>query len=140
MIIIFFYYFYPMFNNSTKYAIQMVVFLLKKHGAKEKYTAKEISEKLNIPSPFLSKISQKLVKKGVISSIKGKGGGFFLTKENLKMSLFDVVLIFENEDVISKCVLGLPECSDENPCVAHQFYKHFKRDLGSVLSKEIIDL
>ena len=85
----------------------MVVFLLKKHGAKEKYTAKEISEKLNIPSPFLSKISQKLVKKGVISSIKGKGGGFFLTKENLKMSLFDVVLIFENEDVISKCVLGL---------------------------------
>jgi Rrf2 family protein len=129
-----------MFNNSTKYAIQMVVFLLKRHGSKKKYTSKEIAENLNIPSAFLSKISQELVKKNIISSTKGKGGGFYLTEQNITKTLFDVILIFENEDVISKCILGLPECSDENPCIAHNIYKHFKKELGSLLVKEIIDL
>ena len=135
-----FHYICYMFNKSTKYAIQIVIFLLQKYETNNRYTAKEIAETLNIPSPFLSKISQGLVKKNIISSSKGKGGGFYLSKSNISMTLYDVILLFEQEDITTKCILGLPDCSDENPCVAHSFYIHFKKDLGTLLAKNLIDL
>jgi len=126
-----------MFSNSTKYAIRSIVYMMRNKGQK-KNTVVEMATELNIPQPFLSKILQQLAKSRIISSTKGRGGGFFLTKENMKRPLLDVVLCIEGYNVFNKCILGLEICSDENPCILHNEFKQFRLSIEHSVSEQSI--
>ena len=67
-----------MLSNSSKYAINAILYLAIHTSINNKIGVKEIAEALNIPSPFLAKILQILAKKNAISSSKGPGGGLFI--------------------------------------------------------------
>jgi len=97
-----------------------------------------LAKELSIPQPYLSKIMQQLSKGGVISSTKGRGGGFYLSKENMNRPLIDIVICIEGYNVFDKCILGLKECSDENPCLLHKYYKVFKKSLEKSVSQDSI--
>ena len=84
---------------------------------------------LDIPYPFLSKIMQQLSKSKIVSSTKGRNGGFYLSAENRKRPLVDVVICIEGDNVFKNCILGLPDCSDINPCVLHSHFKLFKNSI-----------
>jgi len=123
-----------MFSNATKYAIRTVLFLAANEEGKQKCKVSDIAKKLEIPKPFLSKILQKLAKADLISSSKGRGGGFFLTDDNLNKTLLDIIECIDGTNVLNECILGQPTCSDENPCPLHKYYKDIKRDLLTVIS------
>jgi Rrf2 family protein len=128
-----------MFSNATKYAIRTVLFLAGKEQGELKCKVSNLATELNIPKPFLSKILQKLAKANLISSAKGRGGGFYLTESNLKMTLLDIIECVEGSNVLNECILGQPTCSDENPCSLHHYYKDIKRDLLMVISDASIE-
>ncbi len=126
-----------MFSNSTKYAIRAIDYLLRNHN-NEKTSVIKLATELDIPQPFLGKIMQQLSKGGVISSTKGRGGGFYLSEENMNRPLIDIVICIEGYNVFDKCILGLKECSDENPCLLHKYYKVFKKSLEKSVSQDSI--
>ena len=127
-----------MFSNSTKYAIRAIVYMMndKENG---KNTVVEMARKLSIPQPYLSKVLQQLSKSRIISSSKGRGGGFYLTKDNMLRPLIDVVICIEGYNVFDKCFLGLPECSDENPCLLHSYFKVFKRSIEKSICEQSVE-
>lgn len=127
-----------MFSNSTKYGIRAIVYMMK-NTASERSTVVDMAADLKIPRPFLSKILQQLAKSNIISSSKGRGGGFYLSEDNLKRPLIDVVICIEGHNVFSKCILGLAECSDDNPCILHVYYKDFRASLEKSVCQESID-
>ncbi len=127
-----------MFSNSTKYAIRSVLYLRKSAVGGQKIKVDQLSEKLNIPKPYLSKVLQILAKNRIISSSKGRNGGFFLSKENLERPLIDLILCMEGHNVFDKCIIGLEHCGDVNPCILHKYFKVFKKDVNQIL--EEIDL
>ena len=126
-----------MFSNSTKYAIRTILFLAQRE-AHRKCTVEEIATELKIPRPYLSKILQQLSKDHIISSAKGRGGGFYLTAENLKRSLIDIIICIEGHNALENCLLGLPECSEKDPCIVHADYKAFRQNLEKTISKQSI--
>ena len=129
-----------MFSNSTKYAIRAIVHMLQ-HQDKGKNTVVEMATELSIPQPYLSKVLQQLSKSGIISSAKGRGGGFYLSDDNMNRPLIDVVICIEGHNVFNKCLLGLPECSDENPCILHPQFKAFKGSIEqSICNHPVEDL
>ena len=65
-----------MLSNSSKYAINAVIYLAANSSESKRIGVKEVADALHIPLPFLAKILQALVRKKVISSNKGPGGGF----------------------------------------------------------------
>jgi len=105
-----------MFSNATKYAIRTVLFLATKEGENPKCKVSDIAAELEIPKPFLSKILQKLAKADLVSSAKGRGGGFYLTDDNLAKTLLDIIECIDGTNTLNECILGQPTCSDENPC------------------------
>jgi len=127
-----------MFSNSTKYAIRAIEYLLNYQGD-DKLSVVNLATELDIPQPFLSKIMQQLSKGDVISSTKGRGGGFYLSAENMKRPLIDIVICIEGYNVFEKCILGLKECSDRNPCLLHKYYKVFKKSLEKPVSQDSIE-
>ena len=70
-----------MLSNSSKYAINAVIYLALYASPTKRLAPKDIAEALHIPTSFLAKILQILARKKVISSNKGPGGGFWLTDE-----------------------------------------------------------
>jgi Rrf2 family transcriptional regulator, iron-sulfur cluster assembly transcription factor len=126
-----------MFSNSTKYAIRSIVYMIndKDNG---KNTVVAMASKLNIPQPYLSKVLQQLSKSGIISSTKGRGGGFYLSKENLYRPLIDVVICIEGHNVFNKCILGLHECSDSDPCILHHHFRSFKMSIEKAICEQSV--
>ena len=127
-----------MLTNSSKYAIRSVLYLAVYTDETKKMGSKQVAETIKIPSPFLAKILQKLVKKGLISSTKGPKGGFYLTDENQKNSMLDIVACVEGIDLFNECFLGLPKCGDENPCAIHHMVAPFKETMISGMGDKTI--
>ncbi len=129
-----------MFSNSTQYAIRTIVHMLK-NGEENRYTIVQVASELKIPQAFLSKIMQQLSKAEIISSSKGRGGGFYLSKENMKRPLMDVIICIEGKNIFKNCILGLEQCSDINPCILHVQFGSFRDNIcKSVCDRSISDL
>ncbi|MDX2248019.1 MAG: Rrf2 family transcriptional regulator [Bacteroidia bacterium] len=108
-----------MFSKSCKYAIRAVLYLATRLSEGEKIGAKSLGELLKVPTPFLAKILQDLSRKGLISSTKGPGGGFFLSEENQNVTLEQIIECVDGPEVMHGCVLGFSTCSSANPCPLH---------------------
>lgn len=78
-----------------------------------------ISEELDISFPFLTKIFQKLNDAGLLTSKRGPKGGVALTTSADEISLHDIVVAIDGDDLFEECVLGLPGCGDARPCPVH---------------------
>ena len=108
-----------MFSKSCKYAIRSVLYLAVHAEPGIKTGVKEIAERLDLPKHFLAKVLQQLSRNGLISSVKGPHGGFYLNDENLKATLEQIILAIDGPQVLYGCILGLSSCSSENPCPLH---------------------
>lgn len=108
-----------MLSSACKYAIRSILFLAIYADEHNKIGVKQIADSLETPRPFLAKLLQKLGKNGLVTSHKGPGGGFFLTEDNYKKTLWAVVECIDRGERFQQCFLGLSRCSDENPCPVH---------------------
>jgi len=127
-----------MFSNSTQYALRTIVYMAK-NKKEGKNTVVDLAEKLSIPQPYLSKVLQQLSRNGVISSSKGRGGGFYLSEEDIQRPLIDVIICMEGYNVFDKCVLGLNECSESNPCFLHPQFKAFKKSVEKSVKEQSVE-
>ena len=127
-----------MFSKSCEYGIRAVLYLAANSSVGKRIGIIPISEKLEIPSPFLGKILQKLAREGVIHSAKGPNGGFFTTKEDVDKPMISVVHTLDGPEVFTSCAAGLKECSDEKPCPLHNDIKPFRNALRDSLTKKSI--
>ncbi len=128
-----------MLSNSCKYAIRAVIYIALHTSETDKMGSKVVAEKLKMPQPFLAKILQELTKKHIISSSKGPNGGFYLTSDNLKNSVLDIVDCIDGLDKFDQCFLGLHTCSSEKPCSVHTIVEPFKNNIFLKLSNNTIE-
>ncbi len=119
-------------NKTTEYGIRTVIYIAL--NSTKYLTTKEVAKELKIPRHFLAKVVQKLAKAKIIYSKRGKNGGFILKKSPDKLKIIDIVLALEGDDLFKKCVLGLPSCSDKNPCPVHQNWSIIREQIKQMLS------
>jgi Rrf2 family protein len=111
-----------MVGKTSEYAIRALVFIFMQNQAGKRPGFKEIAGKINSPEQFTAKILQKLAREQLVSSAKGRGGGFFFDKPTDPLNLYDVIRVLEGESFFSKCGFGLEHCDCENPCPMHDDY------------------
>ncbi|WP_457615905.1 RrF2 family transcriptional regulator [Lutibacter sp.] len=129
-----------MLSHASKYAILSTLFLAAHSSADKKISVKQIAESIDVPSPFLAKLFQQLVRGKVISSTKGPNGGFYLTKENGQKTVCDIIENIDGLNKLNQCFLGLHECDSSNPCPVHFIVEPFKKSiLGKFRDKTIME-
>lgn len=128
-----------MFSKACEYGIRAVVIVAQHSMEKNRISLKDIAAAINSPEAFTSKILQKLVKSGYVTSIQGAYGGFEIKDEVLEtLNLQNIVDSIDGDEIYMSCVMGLKECSDVNPCPAHKKYKHIKSDLVDMLQSTTV--
>lgn len=121
------------FSKSCEYAMRAVFYIARSTHEGRKVGIKEIAENIKSPEPFLAKILQKLSKEGLVFSVKGPNGGFYLTEENLKRPIADIVISMDGQEILTGCALGLDYCSESNPCPLHNEFKSIRNNLNKML-------
>jgi len=116
-----------MLSKSVEYAIKSLVLINNKPNH---INVELISDELNIPKNFTSKILQLLTKKGYIISRKGPGGGFI--KDNYKNTIKQLIIDIDGNFRYNRCVINDKECNDISHCPLHD---HFKGIRSKILNE-----
>lgn len=127
-----------MLSNTCKYAIRAVIYLAVFSSQKRKAGIKEISEALRIPSPFLGKILQILVKHSILESTKGPNGGFCLHKPALDISLMEIIEIIDGTELFDTCIIRTEQCGTGVHCSMHHKISPLRKSLKSLFTTESI--
>ena len=140
-----------MLSTTCKYGIRACIYLAL-YGDDKLLNIKQIAKGLDVPEPFLGKIMQSLSKKKVLYSQRGIDGGFKFNIDPHKVSILQIIEIFDGLDVFSDCVLGMRICHD-NPrksenCpfrikadpLLDKFYKIFKEQSIGDFSDKLEDI
>jgi len=108
-----------MLSKSCEYGLRASLYLasLEQEGYVSIGT---ISEELDISFPFLTKIFQKLNNAGLLDSRRGPNGGVALTLPAEEITLYEIVVAIDGDDLFEECVLGLPGCGEAEPCPLHE--------------------
>lgn len=125
------------FSKGCEYALRATIYLAK-NGGTEKVGIHIIAKDLDVPMHYLSKVMQILVRNGVISSIKGRNGGFYLSESEVNEPLIRIVHAIDGMEVFRKCGLGIKDCNSKQPCPLHNDIKDYRDNLMKVLSNSSI--
>ncbi|MFQ5906197.1 MAG: RrF2 family transcriptional regulator, partial [bacterium] len=96
-------------------------------------TTREIAERLGASEAHLSKVLQRLVKEGLLRSMRGQKGGFVLARQASRISLLDLYKSIEGPLLLSKCLFGRRICSGEG-CILGGFLETVSRDLREYMA------
>ena len=130
-----------MLSNTCKTAIKAVIYLSSKFDTEENAGIKQISEFINASEHTVGKILQTLVKQNIINSVKGPSGGFYISKDQQKQPIINIVEAIDGKQIFKSCGLGLSKCSSTHPCPIHDDYKQ-ARDIIEKLfrQKRVMDV
>jgi len=126
------------FSKKCEYGLQAVLYLAA-HKEKGVIRVDDIAAKLKVPKEFVSKILQSLTASGIVSSKKGKSGGFALAKDPKRIRLIDIVAAIDGLEMFNSCVLGFPNCSQDTPCPVHDKWGELRTLAYNMLTAETLD-
>jgi len=109
------------YSTSTKYAVMALIELAIRQNDRP-VQIREISESTGIPHHFLAKLVQTLVKAGILSSIKGRGGGLKFVRSPEDITLTEVVKAIDGQQAFQSCIFGLQSCDGTRNCPIHSVW------------------
>jgi len=118
-------------TRDTDYALRALIYMAKLNGRMA--TVEEIAAKGKLPKVFLRRILQKLAGKKMLSSHKGKTGGFGFLLKPADIKVTDVMKIFQGEIDLTNCLLKGKACPNRGICSLRKKIK----TISSVVVKEL---
>lgn len=89
-----------------------------------------ISERQGISLSYLEQLFSRLRRQGLVSSVRGPGGGYMLAKTHADISVAEIISAVDENIDATQCG-GHENCRDEGRCMTH--------DLWSTLNSKILD-
>ena len=119
-------------TTKSRYAVTAMLDLAGQKREKPVSLA-DISRRQEISLSYLEQLFAKLRKKGLVTSIKGPGGGYLLARSANKVSVADILdSVDENVDV-TRCS-GKGNCQRGAVCLTHELWSEFSDEIRNYLS------
>lgn len=128
-----------MFTKACEYGIRAMIYLTAASKEDEKMSIKGICNEIGAPEHFTAKILQDLSRKGLVSSLKGPSGGFFMEEHQRNISLLEIVEAIDGNSLFTGCGLGLKQCSEIHPCPIHHRFKNIRDSLQKMLAETTVN-
>ena len=115
-----------------------MIFIAQRSKDGDRVGIREIARRIDSPEYFIAKILQQLARKGVVRSVKGPSGGFFIDEKGRGCTLSKIVRVVDGDQLFSGCGLGLKQCSEAHPCPIHDEFKKIRQDITALLENSQI--
>lgn len=113
-------------SKSFGYALRSILYLAAKREETRRISVEEMAANLGIPKHFLAKVMKLIVKAGILGSVRGQHGGFYINDQTLEYPLSKLILLIEGESYFNTCLLNLGKCNTLNPCPLHYRFAKYK--------------
>ena len=132
-----------MLSSSCRYGIRAVIYLASLPVGKGKTGIKQISKDLDLPTPFLAKILQQMVKEKILNSSKGPHGGFSLLKDPAVITLLDIVKTIDGDKIFTSCIMHKETCKsvvrNKKPCPIHDEFSVVRNSIIRLFKSRTIE-
>ena len=123
-----------MFSKACEYGIKAMIYVATQSLKGDRVKIGDIVEKVGSPEAFTAKILSDLVKSGLIESLKGPNGGFFIQPEKMEfIKSIQIVSVIDGDSIFFGCGLGLAECNALQPCPMHSKFVKIRSELKKAL-------
>lgn len=126
------------FNKETEYALRGLVYIQLQNLKERRPGITEIAKEIEAPQFYTAKILQRMVRFGFVSSLKGKGGGFFFEKEKPELPIKELISSIEGDKTLTGCGFGLKHCNANSPCPLHNQYAPIREAINRLVATETI--
>jgi len=123
-----------MLTRSAEYAVRALALLAVRGGDDALHSA-EIADALGLPPQFLTKILRRLTATDLVTSRRGRSGGFRLNRPPDEISLLAVVRPFQDGLSGVDCLLGQTDCADAEGCPLHEPWIDIQRSFHDLLAE-----
>lgn len=120
------------YSRTTKYALQTLSLMAK--DRQTLFSADRLHRELKIPKKYLQRLLTKLSKSGIISSTRGKYGGYRFSKRTDRITMADIIHAVEGFRTESRCFFGFSVCILNEPCPMHDAWSRLQRQTVEVLT------
>jgi len=110
-------------SKSTRYALYAAAEMAMANG--NPTTVAAVAERYRIPEGALAKVFQQLVRAGLATGTRGVGGGYRLTRPASRITVLDVMHVFEHARAQGGCLLHDKPgetCPDAAACRLHWLF------------------
>jgi Rrf2 family iron-sulfur cluster assembly transcriptional regulator len=130
-------------NTKGRYAVMAMVDLAK---VSEEYgggpiVLADIAERQEISLSYLEQLFSKLRKSGLVSSTRGPGGGYRLSRPTGKLRISDIMAAVDEPIHATRCKHGTgKECmSDNSRCLTHDLWDELSHEIHRYLSSVTLE-
>ena len=122
---------------STDYAIRIVMYLAEKQ---QTANSEEISAQMGIPKTVVATLATPLQKAGILTTLRGVGGGFTLCRKPENISLHEIINLMEGTTRINRCLEADGFCSRNatDICKVHRYYQKVQTGLDKAFREMTI--
>ena len=132
-----------MITQKCKYAIKAILHIARHNHEEKLVFASEIAEQEQIPKKFLETILRDLRNHGIISSRRGKFGGYHLLKKPEDITFTEIIRIVDGPIAMLPCVSlnYYTKCDDcnEEVCQIKNVFEKVRNVTLDVLNNSSID-
>lgn len=102
-------------SHLADYAVVLMTAAARRN-ADERLSATELAGETGVPLPTAQKLMGQLATSGLLSSFRGAGGGFALSRPATEISLADIVEAVEGPIAMTVCSEGRNDCALDAHC------------------------
>jgi Rrf2 family iron-sulfur cluster assembly transcriptional regulator len=127
-------------TTKGRFAVTAMIDLALNNG-EGPVTLAEISDRQKISLSYLEQLFGKLRRQGLVSSVRGPGGGYNLARALDTVSVADIILAVDEPIDATQCG-GKENCRDEGKCITHDLWislnEHIFDYLRSVTLEQLV--
>ena len=123
-------------TREADYAVRCVLYLAQKPD--QRIIVNEIAERMHIPKHYLAKILQRLIREGIVDSIRGSKGGYRLLRSPKQITLLDIIGTIQGSVPVNVCAIDKRRCQMSLACSVHPIWVEIRRNIEKRLKQETI--
>lgn len=98
--------------------------------------ARRLADAQGLPGAFLPKILHKLVRHGILRSLRGgRERGYALARAPHTITVREIVDVIEGPGLLDRCVFWSDACSEARPCLLHDLWKEVRPTVVAALER-----
>ena len=122
----------------TEYSLIIVLHLARRRtGGGSAVAARELAEVERLPGDYVEQILLRLRRAGLVESVRGARGGYFLAREPETISVRDVMTASEHQTFEINCEshpVDAARCSSGEPCSIRPVWQALQQRVDDLLS------
>ncbi|RKZ94414.1 MAG: [Fe-S]-binding protein [Gammaproteobacteria bacterium] len=119
-------------TTKGRYAVTAMLDLSLNYGLGA-ITLADISDRQCISLSYLEQLFSRLRKQGLVSSTRGPGGGYQLSRSAEEITVLDVITAVD-EKIDNTACEGKANCHDGEPCLSHELWTSLSEQIQNYLA------